>query len=156
MRYKTIFMETTKISPSITVGEIQKILGEYGASAIRMDYEDGEVSSVSFTYKIDEGEPIAFRLPCRWQAIKNILELRRKKSRRGRPPGDITAQAKRIAWRHIMRLVEAQMAFIATGQSKIPELMLGFLLTDREQTLFEKFESQNWKFQIEHKKKKED
>lgn len=150
---KILFMETTKIEPSQTVGEIQKILGEYGASAIRTDYENGEVMAVSFTTKIDEGDPIAFRLPCRWQAIKTIFESRRKgRSRRGKPPSDLTAQAKRVAWRHILRLVEAQMAFISTGQSKISELMLGFLLTDKNQTLFEKMESQNWKFQLEHKK----
>ena len=40
---KTIFMETTRIEPSQTVGEIQKLLGEYGASAIRTDYDNGEV-----------------------------------------------------------------------------------------------------------------
>ena len=150
---KILFMETTKIEPSQTVGEIQKILGEYGASSIRTDYENGEVMAVSFTTKIDEGDPIPFRLPCRWQAIKTIFESRRKgRSRRGKPPSDLTAQSKRVAWRHILRLVEAQMAFISTGQSKISELMLGFLLTDKNQTLFEKMESQNWKFQLEHKK----
>jgi hypothetical protein len=46
---KTLFMETTKIEPSQTVGEIQKILGQYGASAIRTDYDRGEVIAVSFT-----------------------------------------------------------------------------------------------------------
>ncbi len=148
---KTLFMETTRIEPSQTVGEIQKILGEYGASAIRTDYENGEVIAVSFTVKID-GDQIPFRLPCRWEAIKTIFESRRKRRYgRGRPAGDLTSQAKRVAWRHILRLVEAQMAFIATGQSKISELMMGFLIVDKGQTLFEKMESQNWKFQLEHK-----
>jgi len=149
---KTLFMETTRIDPSQTVGEIQRILGEYGASAVRMDYKNGEVVAVSFTVDI-KGEQVPFRLPCRWEAIKTIFESRReKRSRRGKPPGDLTAQAKRVAWRHILRLVEAQMAFIATGQSKIPELMMGFLIVNKDQTMFEAMESQNWKFQLEHKK----
>jgi len=68
---KTLFMETTRIEPSQTVGEIQKILGEYGASAIRTDYDHGEVVAVSFTINLN-GDQIPFRLPCRWEAIKKL------------------------------------------------------------------------------------
>jgi len=150
---KTLFMETTKILPSITVGEIQRILGEYGASAIRMDYDQGEVVALSFTLRIDDGDAIAFRLPCRWQAILTIFESRRKRrSRRGRPLGDLTSQAKKVAWRQILRWVEAQLALTETQMAKLHEVFMPYLLMDKGQTLFEKMESQNWKFQLEHKK----
>ena len=152
MSAKSLFMETTRIEPSQTVGEIQKILGEYGASAIRTDYEQGEVVAVSFTVKID-GDQIPFRLPCRWEAIKTIFESRRKRrSRRGRPVGDLTAQAKRVAWRQILRWVEAQLALTETKMAKLHEVFMPYLIVDKGQTIFEKLESQNWKFQLEHKK----
>lgn len=149
---KTIFMETTRIDPSQTVGEIQKLLGEYGASAIRTDYENGEVVAVSFTVKID-GDQIPFRLPCRWEAIKTIFESRRKRRYgRGRPAGDLTAQAKRVAWRQILRWVEAQLALKETKMAKLHEVFMPYLIVDEGQTIFEKLESQNWKFQLEYKK----
>ncbi len=150
---KTLFMETTRIEPSQTVGEIQKLLGEYGAASIRTDYENSEVVAVLFTLKIDDGDPIAFRLPCRWEAIKTIFESRRKRRYgRGRPPGDLTAQAKRVAWRQILRWVEAQLALTETKMAKLHEVFMPYLLMDKGQTIFEKMESQNWKFQLEHKK----
>lgn len=150
---KTIFMETTKIEPSQTVGEIQRILGEYGASAIRTDYDNGEVAAVSFTIKIDDGDPIAFRLPCRWQAIEEAFKSRRKRrSGRGRPLGELSTQSKRVAWRQILRWVEAQLALTQTNMAKLHEVFMPYLIMDKGQTLFEKMESQNWKFQLEHKK----
>jgi hypothetical protein len=150
---KTLFMETTKIEPPQTVSEIQKILGQYGVSAIRTDFENGEVAAVSFTIKIDAGDPIAFRLPCRWEAIKTIFESRRKRrGGRGRPSGDVTFQAKRVAWRQILRWVQAQLALTETKMAKLHEVFMPYLMVDKGQTIFEKLESQNWKFQLEHKK----
>ena len=147
-----LFMETTKISASQTVGEIQKLLGEYGASAIRTDYEQGEVIAVSFTISIN-GNQIPFRLPCRWEAIKTIFESRRKRQYgRGRPAGDLTGQAKRVAWRQILRWVEAQLALTETKMAKLHEVFMPYLIVDKGQTIFERLESQNWKFQLEHKK----
>jgi len=145
---KTLFMETTNIDPSQTVGEIQKIIGQYGASAIRTDYEGGEVVAVSFTIKINN-DHIPFRLPCRWEAIFEHLKLKRKRKPYKR---NDTAQAKRVAWRQILRWVEAQLALTETNMVKLHEVFMPYLLMDKGQTIFEKFESQNWKFQIEHKK----
>jgi hypothetical protein len=149
---KAIFMETTKIEPSQTVGEIQKILGEYGASAIRTDYDNGEVVSVSFTININ-GDQVPFRLPCRWEALKSFFDSRRKRrSGRGRPYGGSVTRAKRVAWRQILRWVEAQLALTETKMAQLHEVFMPYLLVDKGQTIFEKLESQNWKFQLEHKK----
>jgi len=144
---KTLFMETTRIEPPQTVGEIQRLLGQYGASAIRTDYANGEVIAVSFTISLNNNQ-IPFRLPCRWEAIKTIFESRR----RGRPSGDLTAQAKRVAWRQILRWVEAQLALTQTNMAKLHEVFMPYLLMDKGQTIFEKMEAQNWKFQLENKK----
>lgn len=145
---KVIFMETTKIEPSQTVGEIQKILGHYGASAIRTDYEKGEVVSVLFTINLN-GDNIPFRLPCRWEAILQTINSRKK---RHTIRSDWEGQAKRVAWRQILRWIEAQLALTETGMARLHEVFMPYLLVDKGQTLFEKFESQGWKFQLEHKK----
>jgi hypothetical protein len=71
---------------------------------------------------------------------------------RGRPAGDLTAQAKRVAWRQILRWVEAQLALTETKMAKLHEVFMPYLIVDKGQTIFEKLESQNWKFQLEHKK----
>jgi hypothetical protein len=105
-----------------------------------------------FTIKLN-GDQIPFRLPCRWEAVKKTFESRRNsRSRRGRPSGDVTAQAKRVAWRQILRWIEAQLALTETGMTKLHEVFMPYLLMDKGQTLFEKLESQDWRFQIEHKK----
>ena len=145
---KSLFMETTKIEPSQTVGEIQKILGQYGAAAIRMDYVEREVSAVSFTVLVN-GEHIPFRLPCRWEAIYEKLKARRK--RRPYKRND-EAQARRVAWRQILRWVESQLALVDTEMVKLPEVFMSYLIVDKGQTLYEKIESQSWRFQLEHKK----
>jgi hypothetical protein len=154
---KTLFMETTKIEPSQTVIEIQKILGKYGASAIRTDYDERrEVVAISFTIKIDEGDPIAFRLPCRWKEVEKLLDEKH-------PPDSYIYhgkliqrnnldQAKRVAWRQILRWVEAQLSITETNMVKLHEVFMPYLVVEKGQTLFEKIESQNWKFQLEYKK----
>ncbi len=151
---KTLFMETTHIESSQTVGDIQKILGKYGASAIRTDYEKGEVVSVSFTIALN-GDQIPFRLPCRWEAVYNIFKARMKKHNEEfflKREQDWIGQAKRVAWRQILRWVEAQLALTETRMTKLHEVFMPYLLVDKGQTLFERLESQNWRFQIEHKK----
>jgi hypothetical protein len=145
---KSLFMETTQIDPSQTVAEIQRILGQYGASTIRTDYENGEVVAVSFTIKINDDQ-IPFRLPCRWEAIFEYLNSKKKRRPHKR---NTEAQAKRVAWRQILRWVEAQLALTDTNMVRMHEVFMPYLLMDKGQTLFDKFESQNWKFQLEHKK----
>jgi hypothetical protein len=149
---KTLFMETTKIDPSQTVGQIQQILGEYGASAILMEYDGGNVSGMMFKLLVEDLE-IPFRLPCRWEAIRDILQSRKRRGSRGRPQKiDPAIQARRIAWRQILRWVEAQLALVDTGMVKMQEIFMPYLLIGQKETLFEKFEQT--KYQIEYKEKK--
>ncbi|MCX5713034.1 MAG: hypothetical protein NTY47_08305, partial [Candidatus Omnitrophica bacterium] len=136
-RMKTLFMETTKIEPQDTVAQIQRVLGQYGVGAVMTEYDKGEV--VALTFKIKMGDHyLPFRLPCRWQAIDSILLSRRKRLRN---TGEISKQAKRIAWRQILRWVEAQMALVETDMVKIQEVFMPYIQVNLAgQTLFEKLE----------------
>ena len=132
---KTLFMETTKIDPEQTVTQIQRILGQYGAGAVMTEYDKGEIVSVTFKVKIKDKD-IPFRLPCRWEAIDKVLMSRRKRLKN---TDEIAHQAKRIAWRQVLRWVEAQMALIETDMVKIQEVFMPYIQVNiTGQTLYEK------------------
>lgn len=140
---KTLFMETTKIEPSQTVGEIQRLLGGCGATAILTEYEKGEVSAVSFRVRVD-GQDIPFRLPCRHEAIYQALIARMKKLRMKRID-DYKAQAKRVAWRQILRWIEAQMALVETEMVSIQEVFLPYMQHRSGKTLYEIIQQNSFK-----------
>jgi hypothetical protein len=134
---KTLFMETTKIDPEQTVTQIQRILGQYGAGAVMTEYDKGEIVSVTFKVKIKDKD-IPFHLPCRWEAIDKVLVSRRKRLKN---TDEIARQAKRIAWRQILRWVEAQMALVETDMVKIQEVFMPYIQVNLQgQTLYEKLE----------------
>ncbi len=143
---KTLFMETTQIEPSQTVGEIQRLLGNCGASAVLTEYGNGEVTAVSFRVRFND-QDIPFRLPCRWEAI-----LKKLKSRRKRQPykRSIESQARRVAWRQILRWIEAQLALVDTEMVQIQEVFMPYLQMNTGKTLYEQLEETKFKL-IEHK-----
>ncbi len=143
---KHLFMETTKIEACQTVGEIQSILGRYGASAILTEYDNNEVTSVSFKIKLNSNY-IPFRLPCRWQPILEKLKSRRKRKSYKR---SIEAQAKRVAWRQILRWIEAQLALVDTEMVQIQEVFMPYLQMNTGETLYEKLNQTQFKM-VEHK-----
>lgn len=129
----TLYMETTRIAPERTVSEIQQILMKYGAKAVLMEYELCTISAVSFQYVVAD-QVIPFRLPCRWQEMETCLRQSGK-----RPKSDDTFEvwARRVAWRQILRWIEAQMALIETNMVKVQEVFFPYIVTKSNQTLFE-------------------
>jgi len=145
----TLFMETTKIDPEQTVTEIQRLLGKYGAGAVMTEYDKGEVAAVTFKISV-YGRDMPFKLPCRWQVIYQVFVNRRRKPRKDAEEKDIL-QAKRVAWRQILRWVEAQMALVETNMVKIQEVFMPYIQVNLEgQTLYEKLEQTKFKM-LEHK-----
>lgn len=140
-KHKTLFMETTKIEPEKTVAEIQQILGQYGASAVLTEYENGEVSAVNFKVIVD-GNILPFKLPCRYEPVFQVL-VSRKKRIQGR--SDYRAQAKRVAWRQILRWIEAQLALTSTKMVKIEEVFLPYMQGRGGKTLYEMISQSKFK-----------
>lgn len=135
----TLYMETTQISAEQTVGEIQRVLGRYGAKSIQVEYTGGEVSGVAFIVEI-EGQRVPFVLPCRWKAVHKMMLDRMKRVRESRV-GEYEAQAKRVAWRQILRWVEAQLALVQTKMVRIEEVFLPYMVIGQGgRTLFQKLE----------------
>jgi hypothetical protein len=154
---KTLFMETTKIPVGQTVSQIQRILGEYGACAVMTEYKDKEVTAVCFKVMFLDRD-IPFRLPCRWEAVyKSILDRPRKRMLGSEEVLAWQDQSKRIAWRQILRWVEAQMALVETNMVKVHEVFLPYIqcginAKGEAQTLAEKFENESSKFLLLDKK----
>jgi len=148
---KKIYMETTKMPVEKTVADIQMILGRYGACGVMTQFKDGEVEAVFFKV-LFLGKEVPFRLPCRWEPIEKEFRSRVKKWPISTNENvlvkekEIRDQAKRVAWRQILRWVEAQMALVETDMVKVQEVFLPYIQTNIEgQTLFDKIENNGLK-----------
>ena len=136
----TLFMETTEILPERTISEIEGILIRYGATAVLKEYTEGTIEAVSFRVKVGQNE-VPIRLPCRWQAISEIF-VKRKAGKWNYIVGKeqrkvIAEKARRVAWRQILRWVEAQMALVETSMVKVEEVFFPYIMAPSGQTLFE-------------------
>lgn len=129
----TIFMETTRISAERTVAEVQQVLAKHGANCVLLEYESMQIAAVSFKYDVG-GQLIPFRLPCRWPAVETVL---RKSGKRPRYDDTFEAWARRVAWRQILRWVEAQMAMVDTSMVKVQEVFFPYMQTASGGTVFE-------------------
>jgi hypothetical protein len=136
----TLFMETTTIHEARTVADIQTLLARRGATAVLIDYEAGAVVAMSFKLRVD-GADVPFRLPCRWPAVDRLLRRKHK-----RPKGGDTweAWARRVAWRQILRWVEAQLALIETGMVKTEEVFMPYAVTAGGKTMYEVLAAQKF------------
>ena len=140
-----MFMETTKVEDVTTVAEIQRLLATRGASSVMVEYKDGRVDGLAFRFRVGEQE-VPFRLPCRWQAIESLLKRKGKRATAG---DSIEAKSRRIAWRQILRWVEAQLALIETGMVKTQEVFLPYAIVrgagdDPGGTMFEVMERRSF------------
>ena len=129
---------TTKIEADKTAGEIANMLRKAGAMAVLTEYDENReyVSSLSFTMMVGE-QKIAFRLPCDWKPVLDILENDRKVPRRLCERD----QAVRVAWRIVMSWIEAQLAIIETKMVKTESIFLPFAIMKNGKTLAETVQS---------------
>jgi hypothetical protein len=126
---------TTKIKASKTAGEIQFLLAQKGASAIAVDYQNGEPEALSFRLPIN-GNETAFRLPCNWRGVLSVMSADRKIAQSMRTED----QAKRVAWRIVKDWMQAQIAIIESGQALTEEVFLPYAVTGSGQTLFQRIQ----------------
>lgn len=128
---KTIFMETTKKSPEQTVAEIQMLLSKYGAKQVMTSYnDDGFLSGMSFSILLND-TLIPFQLPC------DHLPLWKRAERGETAYIRDEQQARRVAWRQILRWIEAQLALVDLQMVKVEEVFLPYIITSSGKTLYE-------------------
>jgi hypothetical protein len=124
---------TTKIDPVQTISEIQKMLSNYGVSAMMTEYDGPQVSAVSFRMNI-ENRQMGFKLPCNW---KGVLEILKRPEYNRIALKDKEEQAVRVAWRIIRDWTEAQLALVEVNMVTIPQVFLPYAIMRNGQTLAE-------------------
>lgn len=156
---KTLFMETTEIPPERTLQEVQTLLVKYGARAILTEYDHtGNVKALSFKVMVN-GIEMPFRVPCRWGAIAEFLRKRAKvhdyswngtyDSDKKRRAG-YEDKARRVAWRQVLRWIQAQLAFVDSEMVSVQEVFFQYAQIDKQgSTVFEHFQRKG--FQLEYK-----
>lgn len=124
---------TTKVDVEKTVQEIQKILAAHGAQAIRFDYIDGNIETISFIVEV-EGHQIPFKLPTNWKPVQGVLQTQKKKNGRIQATEE---QARRTAWRVVKDWVEAQMALVEIHMAKMEQIFLPYAMDHSGKTVYE-------------------
>jgi hypothetical protein len=143
MRTKPIYMGTTGISTEKTVGQIIGELVRSGASSVNTDYRSGRVSGLRWVMNIGSHD-VLFNMPVRIEPVFKMLESKAK-----RPRADFRENAmrdaERIAWRQLLRWVQAQNAMIEAGMATAGEVYLPYRLNAAGKTLFEYLSETNFR-----------
>ena len=141
-------METTEIPAERTAGEITALLVAAGARRIAMDYgEGGKVVGMNFTLLVG-GLPYPFKMPVRTESVQKIFKERRRQTMKWRAQefeDKDREQAERVAWRQLLRWVQAQMAMVDAGMVQAREVFAPYLLEPSGRTLFEFLEETRFK-----------
>lgn len=126
---------TTRVNSASTISEITKMLVKEGARGIATEYDSsGHATALSFAVQA-HGETQQYRLPVRIGAVQETLMndgVERKYQS--------YAHAESVAWRIVRDWIRAQLAIIATGMTKIDEVMLPYMLIAPGETLYDRYE----------------
>ncbi len=136
----SIYMVTTKIEAGKTASEIMHLLGENGAKHIQVHYEKGEVIGIDFIIESND-QKIPFRLPARYVAMLKVMQENKKVPRHLCNE----AQAKRVAWRQLLRWLQAQFALIVVGMVDIKEVFMPYILVGENKTFYDELEDKKFK-----------
>jgi len=129
-----MYLETTRIPATKTVGEITSVLAQAGAGQIMQTLQEGQVVAVQFELKGSH-----YRLPARVDPVFERLSAQRSpRSRNQREIADMD-QATRVAWRQIFYWIKAQLALIETGMVNPQEVFLPYMTNKKGQTLYQLF-----------------
>lgn len=129
---------TTSVAADRTIAKITKLLVKAGARDIGLRYdEQGHATALNFALRV-HGDYQAYRLPVRIGAVQDQLKLDRVERRY------LTLDhSEKVAWRIIEDWLRAQLAIMATGMVKFDEVMFPYLILDRGETVYDRYEISN-------------
>ncbi len=128
---------TTSITVQKTAGEIQEILARVGARTVVIEYGPERIpDAISFQVEV-EHKFVSYRLPSNWRGVHKALQ--QSNAERKFKTED---QARRVAWRIIKDLIEAEVATIEANVVDLPEVFLPYMVNpDTNMTLYEEFKA---------------
>lgn len=145
-------MERTRISAQSSAAEIQKILMEFGASRVMQEFKDRKITGLSFILEL-QGRPIPFSMPIRTDALFKLIQKTRPYNNRERYEDYDRERAERIAWRQLLRWLQAQLAFVQTGQVEAGEVLMAFIKVSGKTMFQQMIESNFLALESPHKPK---
>ena len=129
-------MGTTEIPTHRTIAEVQGVLVKSGAKQIAQDYgEGGLITGMKFSIVIEGGKFVHFDLPVRCDKVYTLIHDARKNKPEKYEQED-RKTAERIAWRQLLRWIEAQMALVDLGMVKAHEVFMPYALDQNGRTMF--------------------
>jgi hypothetical protein len=129
---------TTSVSADKSIIEIEKILSQFGASAVMKEFRtDGRIICLSF--KLD-GK--GYKIPLNSEGVETVMY------KKGAKKESQQLQAYRVACRIIKDWIHAQLSLIISGQAQPDQVLLPYLW-DGKRTLYEAY--RDGKLQIENK-----
>lgn len=150
MKSKLLHMESTKIDPGRTALDIQAELVKAGATQVATSFRDGKAIGMHWSINVNGVETV-YQMPARVEPIHRIF-CRRKGYKQNRTPDGrlhfphLMEQAERVAWRQLLRWVQAQIAMIETGMVQPQEAFAAYWIPPGQtQTLFALIEAQQFK-----------
>lgn len=136
MREK-LLNESTSVEAESSAAEIARELVGAGAIQITTQYRNGRVHGLAWTMMM-RGQQAFFAMPARSEAVYAILEKREKRPFTLQRKQLLIDKAQRVAWRHLYRWVQAQVAMIRTGMMEPAEPFCPFMtIPGHDQTLFQ-------------------
>lgn len=144
MTKKTLYMETTEIAASRTASEIVAELVKAGAIQINTEYANGEITGLRWIMRIG-GNDALFAIPARVAPVEKILLRRRSGHVDNAAKSKIAEQARRVAWRQLLRWTQAQLAMVECGMTEAAEVFFPYLQTPAGVSLFDTFKDQGMK-----------
>lgn len=147
---KTLFMETTEVPAERTAAEVSAQLINAGATQIATSYDKGKVIGLRWTMKVN-GQDALFEMPARVEPVYEIFVKRKGYSKGRNSQGelhfpDLFAKAERVAWRQLLRWVQAQNAMLDVGMVQPMEVFTAYWIPPgQNQTLFQTMMDQQFK-----------
>lgn len=140
---------TTSIKADKTIGEIEKILLEFGANSIYKEYVGSKVSSIVFSIEVDE-QKVMFKMPFYLDRCRCIIEdavAEKKLLQRFLKEPLRFDQGERVAWRVIKDLIHSQLSMFKIKYAEPLQLLLADAYNPvTNQTMFELVDGNKKKF----------
>lgn len=115
------------ISAATTAAEIQSLLVQAGARQVLTEYDDShDVCGIHFILPVS-GQSIPFKMPVKTAKLEAHFKAKHRGSYRRASRDTPTDKAKRVAWRQLLRWVEAQVAFIESGMAATEEVFMPYI-----------------------------
>lgn|SRR3990167_7996872 len=134
---------STSIDAGKTAMEIVGLLAAHRCLHINLETDGlGVFTGITFGIMVGQKEQ-GFRLPVNAEAVLDAL---RANNRQGKvqPRFVNKEQASKVAWRIVKDWVEAQIAIIESGMATTAEVFLPYLITDTNQTLYERLSERSF------------